>query len=278
MDCKVRAALITLSAFLLSSCTFNPFTTNNQLTGTATGTAVGAGIGVGSAALITQSAKPGPLIAGGLIGAAVGYYVSSLRFASGGVIQGGGQVFTLGDYVSINIPTDRIFDSNSDELLDDSGPVLDSAVAVLKRYPDNNIMVTGSTSGFGLTKFELKLSEDRARQVAAYLWAHGIGEFKSYSLSRRKLSYTGYGDFFPIANNIRNDSIRQNSRIQITAYPSKAQLGLTKRQRVFSNIGDSSASKSDVSEEDMARLNSEFSEVMREDGVATTRDVCDPSM
>lgn len=263
MDCKTRVALLTTFTFMLSSCTFNPFTTNNDLTGSATGVAVGAAAGAGTAALIGQTTNSGPLIAGGIVGGALGYYVSSLRFASGGVIQGGGQVFTLGDYATIEIPTDRIFDTNSDELLGDSASVLDSAVTVLRRYPDNNIMVSGNTSGFSGSKWELKLSEARARKVAAYLWAHGISQFQAQSLTTRRLTYTGFGNYFPIANNIRNDSIRQNSRIQITAYPTKTQLHLEKHQRVFDNVGELGETKETTTIEH-ANFGNEFSEVLRE--------------
>jgi len=219
------------------SCTLNPFTTDNKLTGSAGSTAIGAGIGAGVAWLAGAS-KP-VIIGAGLGGAAVGYYVSTLRFASGGVIKGGGQVFALGDYVSIEIPTDRLFDSNTADLLDDAGVLLDSAVEVLKRYPNNNIIISANTSGFGSAKFERKLSEDRAREVSAYLWAHGINDFQNQSINTRKLTFVGYGNYFPIANHIRNDSIRQNSRIQITAYPTAAQLGIDNCSKAFNNIGAS---------------------------------------
>lgn len=262
MDCKTRIALVPILTLLLTSCTFNPFTTDNKLTGTATGTGIGAGTSVGMAAML--GASKSKLIASGLVGAAVGYYVSSLRFASGGVIQGGGQVFTLGDYASIEIPTDRIFDTNSSDFLDDAGPVLDSAVAVLKRYPDDNIMVSGNTSGFGTTKFQLKLSEARARQVSAYLWAHGISLLQNQSNKPRKLTYTGYGSFFPIANDIHNDSIRQNSRIQITAYPTNAQLKLDKCQKVFNNVGDIDEARPTENTQ-QANTGNQFSEVLHEE-------------
>lgn len=238
MDCLTRTALTLTFSLTLVGCTFNPFTTHNDLTGTATGTAVGAGVGAATVGLVGATTKPGPLIAGGVVGAIVGYYVSTLRFASGGVIQGGGQVFTIGDYAAIEIPTDSLFEVNSSDFLDDATPILDSAVAVLKRYPDNNIMISGNTSGFGNSKYEQKLSEDRARQVSGYLWSHGVGQFKCNSLQTRKLTYTGYGNYFPVANDIHNDSIRQNSRIQITAYPSKEQLHIDKKHKVFTNVGD----------------------------------------
>lgn len=260
MACKTgpsgkTTVALALMLVVLTSCTYNPFTTHNHLTGTATGTAIGAGAGVGAAALIGQTTKPGPLLAGGLIGAALGYYISSLTFDAAGVTHNGGQVFTLGDYASIEIPTDNLFDTNSAEFVDNAGPILDSAVAVLNRYPDNNIMVSGNTSGFGAPPFEQKLSQARAQQVAAYLWAHGISNFKYQSNCRRKLTYTGYGNYFPVANDIHNDSIRQNSRIQITAYPSKDQLEIDKRHQYFNNVGglnddDNNSSQSSSSKDD----------------------------
>jgi len=231
---RIAASLIFLLG--ISACTYTPFGNDNRLTGSPLGTAVGAGVGAGAGYVIGGSSESLALL-GGLAGGTIGYYVTTLRFASGGVIQAGGQVYTLGDYATIEIPTDNLFDANSDEFLYEAGPALDSAVAVLNRYPNNNIMVSGNTSGFGTTKWEKQLSEARARQVAAYLWAHGINNFKCQSIDKRKLTYVGYGNYFPIANNIRAKSIRENSRIQITAYPSKADLHLDKRHQVFHNIG-----------------------------------------
>jgi outer membrane protein OmpA-like peptidoglycan-associated protein len=237
MERYTRTAIVLSCLLTLVGCSFNPFSKDNQLTGSATSTAVGAGAGAGSMLLLDA---PKPLVALGAAGGAViGYYVSTLRFASGGVIRNGGQVFTVGDYVTIEIPTDNLFDTNSADFLPEADPVLKSAADVLSRYPNHNILISGNTSGFGSAKFEQKLSEARARQVAAYLWANGVNTFEYQSVeSRRKLVYTGYGDYFPISNNIRATSIRENSRIQITAYPLWANLKIGKRAKIFNNIGD----------------------------------------
>jgi len=241
MILKPNVAYSLVPAFLLlTSCSFNPFTTDNEMTGKVVPTAAGGAIGAGSVALLGGSKYAIGL--GALGGATLGYYLSTLNFAAGGVAQAGGQVYTLGDYVTIEIPTDSIFDENSAELLPEAGPVLQSAVSVLERYPNNNILVSGNTSGFGTRRWERKLSENRAREVAAYLWAHGISSFRGAnnfdpSAPLRTLNYVGYGNYFPISNNIKAASIRENSRIQITAYPSKSQLKLCKDQKVFANIG-----------------------------------------
>ncbi len=217
-------------SFSSMSCSFN------NTTGSLGGAAVGAGAGGGLAALFGASRPVIGLAALG--GAGLGYYVTTLTFNAGGVTQSGGQVFTEGDFVTIEIPSDRLFDTNTSELLPGASPILNSAITVLNRYPSSNILVSGSTSGFGTSRWQTKLSEARAREISAYFWQHGIGGYREDELTTRKLIYVGYGNYFPIANDIHNDSIRSNSRIQITAYPPKCDLQLGKNAKVFSNIGD----------------------------------------
>jgi outer membrane protein OmpA-like peptidoglycan-associated protein len=229
----------------LTSCTPNPFRSDNELTGTMTGTAVGAGVGAGGAAL--AGASKIEMGIAGILGGALGYYVTSLPFKAGGVTHVGGQVYTLGDYVTINIPSDVLFDVNSSDFLPGAGAVLDSAIAVLNRHPGNNIMISGNTSGFYTDKFERKISEARARQIAAYFWANGVNNFNNQDSNyagredsptySRKLSYVGYGSYFPISNDITAQGVRENSRIQITSYPSQAKLHLNKCGKIFTNIG-----------------------------------------
>lgn len=235
MGNKFQLIGLVIAALFLCSCTFNPFTTDNKLTGSPVSTTIGAAAGGGAAALFHGST---PAIAASAIGGGlIGYYMSTLRFASGGVMQACGKVFTLGDYLTVEIPSDQLFEVNTAVFLDDANPILDSVVNILSHYPDNNILISGNTSGFGTTCFQLRLSETRARQVAAYLWSHGVSQFKNFGMRLRHLIYTGYGNFFPIANDLHNCSNRKNSRIQITAYPNYAELKIDHCFRVFGNIG-----------------------------------------
>ncbi len=233
-----RSIVFSLALWLsLTGCSYNPFSTNNELTGNPAGAVAGGAIGAGSAALL--GANKYFIALTGLGGAALGYYLTTMDFAAGAITKAGGQVYTIGDYLGIEIPTDSIFEENSADFLPVAGPVLDSTVSVLQRYPNNNIMVSGNTSGFGTRSYEFRLSEARARQISAYLWSHGVSAFKATdaTLPTRKLMYVGYGDYFPIANNIKAIGIRQNSRIQITSFPSLRDLKLCKDQKVFANIG-----------------------------------------
>ncbi|WP_172622680.1 OmpA family protein [Aquicella siphonis] len=231
---KTIAALI-LSLPLLASCSYNPFIPDNHTTGSPVGAAIGAGIGAGGVAALGGT-KPYIGLAG-LAGGAIGYYVTTLRYDSGGIMQAGGKVYKIGDFVGIYIPTDRLFEPNTAEFLPQSKPILDSVATVLMRTPKNNIIISGNTSGFYRSRWEQKLSEKRAQKISAYLWNSGINDFKTPGSDLRKLSYVGYGDYFPIANKITNDGIRENSRIQITSYPSDCDLHLDKRHVAVYNVG-----------------------------------------
>ena len=173
----------------------------------------------------------------GVSGGAIGYYVTTLRYDAGKIIQAGGQAYKVGNFIGIYLPSDKLFDPNTADLLPQAETLLQSAATILKRYPNNNILVSGNTSGFARTPWERRLAEKRAQQVAAALWNAGISQFKDQSLSKRQLTYVGYGDFFPVAGDYTNKSIRQNSRIQITSYPSTRELGIAPDQRTLENVG-----------------------------------------
>lgn len=219
----------------LSACSYNPFIRNNHLTGSPAAAAIGVGVGAGSAALL-KAPRPAIVVAG-ITGGMFGYYVTTLRYAAGPIIQAGGEAYQVGNLVGIYIPTDRLFESNTADFLPQAGPILDSAADVLNRMPDNNIMISGNTSGFYRSRWEQCLSEARAKAVSAYLWSAGISEFKFQSKDLRKLNYVGHGDFFPIASTLKNEGIRTNSRIQITSYPSDHDLRIDKRSTAVHNIG-----------------------------------------
>lgn len=209
---KITTLLLTmvLSVSLITACTYNPFTANNHLTGSPTGAVVG---GVATAGVAALLGLPKPIIVLlGLGGAGVGYYTTTLRYDSGGIIQGGGKVYRVGRYLGIYIPTDNLFEPNSTDFIPQARFILASTATVLKRYPYNRIIVSGNMAGFGRPRWDQVLSEQRAAKIAAYLWSAGIAD-------KPGLMYVGDGDFFPIAADFTNDGIRANERIQITSYP-----------------------------------------------------------
>lgn len=227
-----------LLLLILTACSYNPLSSTNHNTGNAVETAAGGVAGFGTAAAFGTKS---PILLGlaGVGGASIGYYMSTLRYDAAGIYHAGGQVFAVGDYVTIEIPNNKIFDDNTSDLTPMGDAALRSAAKVLNRLCCQSILVSGNSSGFGTAKFERRMTEDRARVVAAFLWAQGVNNFKKISNDTRKLTYVGYGNYFPIANHITAKGIEANSRIQITAYPTRDQLVMNQKQRAFGNIGKS---------------------------------------
>jgi outer membrane protein OmpA-like peptidoglycan-associated protein len=232
---SVFCATFIFLCLLTAGCSYNPFLSNHHETGSPLGAAAGAAIGAGSMAAL--NAPKAYLGIGGLVGGTIGYYVTTLRYDAGGIIQAGGQVYKIGDKVGIYIPTDQLFEPNTDAFLPEAPEILNSVVAVLERYPNHNILISGNTSGFYRSKWEQRISERRAQKVASFLWNAGINYFKNPGTNFRKIQVVGYGDYFPLSQTITNQGIRTNSRIQITAYPSNYELGIDKRQLSAYNVG-----------------------------------------
>lgn len=228
--------LLIISSLITSACTSNPFSNNSRTTSSnVAGAAVGGGAGVAASAAL--GAPRGLVVGAGVGGAMLGYYLTTLRFSAGPIYKAGGDVYAQGEYVGISLPCYKLFDLNSSELLPQAEPILNSAVAVLKRYPNSNILISGNTSGMDSHRRDQILSSARARSVAAYLWAHGINNFKNQSISTRKLDFLGYGSNVPIADAMKAANIQKNNRIQITAYPSPADLRIEPRNTTFTNVG-----------------------------------------
>jgi len=220
---------------LLTSCSFNPF---NPSATKETGSPVGAAVGgiVGGTGVGVLGGSKFMIGVGALTGGVIGYYVTTLRYDSGGILQVGGKVYQVGDMIGIYIPSDYLFEPNSDDFYPQARPILDSVIAVLKRYPANNILISGNTSGFYRARWEQDISERRAQKVAAYLWHEGINNFIGNTLNMRQLNYVGYGDYFPLSSTLTNKGIRENSRIQIISYPNNCDLGIDKRHVAVHNI------------------------------------------
>lgn len=97
-----------------------------------------------------------------------------------------------------------VFETNSADLKPESVPVLEGAVATLKRYPDIRIEVAGHTDSRGSDAYNLDLSARRAATVLKFLQDGGV----TNSLTSR-----GYGERQPIASNNNDDGRQQNRRV-----------------------------------------------------------------
>lgn len=97
-----------------------------------------------------------------------------------------------------------VFATNKAELLPESIPPLETAVATLKRNPTLKIEVAGHTDSRGSDAYNQDLSARRAATVLAYLRDAGV----TNSLTSR-----GYGETRPIASNDTDEGRQENRRV-----------------------------------------------------------------
>jgi OmpA-OmpF porin, OOP family len=97
-----------------------------------------------------------------------------------------------------------VFETGKADLLPESLPVLEGAIATLKRYPELRIEVAGHTDSRGSDALNLDLSARRADTVLKYLRDGGV---------QNALTSRGYGERQPIASNNNDDGRQANRRV-----------------------------------------------------------------
>jgi OOP family OmpA-OmpF porin len=103
---------------------------------------------------------------------------------------------------------DRLtFDTGKATLQSSSQEQLDNVAAILRAYPNVHVKVGGYTDNSGKASANLKLSDDRAKNVMEALVAGGI--------DKARLEAKGYGDAHPVASNATEEGRAQNRRISL---------------------------------------------------------------
>ncbi len=98
------------------------------------------------------------------------------------------------------------FNTDKFDLLNDSKAELNKLAELLRANPSMKIELGGHTDNVGNKTYNQKLSENRAKAVFDYLVSQGI--------SASRLSYKGYGDTQPIADNSTEEGRALNRRTE----------------------------------------------------------------
>jgi OOP family OmpA-OmpF porin len=85
--------------------------------------------------------------------------------------------------------------------------ILDEAVRVLKENRDLRVEIAGHTDSVGPEAYNQGLSQRRANAVHDYLASGGI--------KSSRLSWTGYGESQPVADNASDEGRAQNRRVEL---------------------------------------------------------------
>ncbi len=114
------------------------------------------------------------------------------------------------DFVIKRIPKEEIridniyYDYNSYTLREESKPNLDKLVKLLEDTPDAIIQIYSHTDERGQPKYNLELSDNRAKSVVEYLVEKGINP--------ARLSYKGFGFQQPVVKNAKTEDEHQLNR------------------------------------------------------------------
>lgn len=100
------------------------------------------------------------------------------------------------------------FQTGKSTLLEVSIVELDKVVEMMQKNPTIRIQLGGHTDNVGNEAANLKLSEQRAKAVYDYLIRQGV--------SAERMSYKGYGQTQPVADNDTPEGRRKNRRTEFT--------------------------------------------------------------
>ncbi len=101
-----------------------------------------------------------------------------------------------------------LFDHNSAELTAEAQSRLAVIAGILKKHANREVRISGHTDSTGSPEYNTKLSENRARSVVRSLQnEHGV--------DGRRLSYRGYGETKPVADNATEEGRQKNRRVEV---------------------------------------------------------------
>jgi OOP family OmpA-OmpF porin len=102
------------------------------------------------------------------------------------------------------------FDFDKSDIRKEFHQEIGNLAAVMKKYPDLNILLEGHTDSIGGVKYNEKLSERRANAVKKYL-------VEKFGIEASRLTTKGYGLTRPVASNATKDGRQKNRRVDAAA-------------------------------------------------------------
>jgi outer membrane protein OmpA-like peptidoglycan-associated protein len=216
---KHAIIIATSAAFLLTACTTNPFTGEQQVSKTAIGAGTGAALGAAAGAILgattSLSSRKAALVGAGLgalAGGGVGAYMDNQESQLRERLQGTGvSVTRVGDSIVLNMPSNITFDTARADIKPQFFDTLSSVAEVFKEYKQTLIDVVGHTDSDGSDQSNYDLSRRRAASVAQFM--------ASQQLDPNRFSVEGHGERDPIASNATASGKAQNRRVEITILP-----------------------------------------------------------
>ena len=120
----------------------------------------------------------------------------------------------VGQELRIDLAADVLFDFDKYTLLPKASDTLRKVGQVAVSYPSSPILIEGHTDGKGTHPYNMKLSENRANAVKAWL-------VQNASVTGARISTRGWGETKPVAANTKPDGSddpegrQKNRRVEI---------------------------------------------------------------
>jgi outer membrane protein OmpA-like peptidoglycan-associated protein len=219
---KFRILAVVGVALVATGCeTLDPYTGDEQMSkstkGALIGAAAGAVVGLASGDDAVERRQRALLGAGvgALTGGLVGNYMDRQEAKLRAELEGTGVSVTRtgpkGENITLNMPGNVTFATNSADLNPAFFDVLKSVGKVLKEFEQTIVEVAGHTDSTGADAYNQGLSERRAGTVSQYLQSRGI-------IAQRMIT-VGMGESMPVANNGTESGRQANRRVEITMVP-----------------------------------------------------------
>jgi len=209
-------------ALVATGCkTLDPYTGEEQMSkatkGALIGAAAGAVVGLASgddAVDRRQRALIGAGV-GALAGGSIGYYMDKQEAELRAELAGTGVSVTRtgdnGENITLNMPGNVTFATDSSDLNPAFFEVLKSVSKVVKEFDQTIVEVAGHTDSTGSDAHNQSLSERRASTVSQY--------FQSRGIKNQRMITVGMGESMPVANNSSTSGRQANRRVEITMVP-----------------------------------------------------------
>ena len=208
----------TAMVFVTGCQTLDPYTREEKTSQATKGALIGAGVGA-VVGLVTgddaverrQHALIGAGI-GALAGGSIGYYQDRQEAKLRAELEGTGvSVTRIGDNITLNMPGNVTFATDSSNLSPAFYDVLNSVGKVLNEFEQTVVEVAGHTDSTGSDAYNQGLSERRASAVANYLTGQGV--------MQQRLITVGMGESRPVGDNSTAAGRQANRRVEITMVP-----------------------------------------------------------
>ncbi|MEM1175251.1 MAG: OmpA family protein [Pseudomonadota bacterium] len=219
MQASTRITAILLVAMTVSACkTLDAYTREEKTSSATRGALIGAGIGAVVGLISGDDAverRQRALIGAGvgaLAGGSIGAYQDRQEAALRAELEGTGvSVTRYGDNITLNMPGNVTFATDSSDLSPAFFEVLNSVGKVMSEFESTVVEVAGHTDSTGSDAYNQQLSQRRAQSVATYLSSQGVNS--------QRLITVGMGESRPMADNSTASGRAANRRVEITMVP-----------------------------------------------------------